>query len=76
MKAHVSQKKKDVVTEFSQLLDKYPVIGVVNMANLPTKQLQNMRSKLREKETVLKMTKKRLMKLVFENSKKKKDSYR
>ena len=68
--AHVSQKKKDTVSEFAHLLDHYPVIGVVNMENLPTKQLQTMRSKLRDKETVLRMTKKRLMKLAFSKSKK------
>ena len=68
--AHVSQKKKDVVSEFAHLIDEYPVIGVVNMKNLPTKQLQTMRSKLRDKETVLIMTKKRLMKIAFSKSKK------
>jgi len=70
MKAHVSEKKKEVVAEFAELIDKYPVIGVVNMANLPTKQLQNMRSTLRDGKTVLRMTKKRLMKIAFEKAKK------
>jgi len=69
--AHVSEKKKKIVAEFVQLLDQYPVIGTVNMANLPTKQLQNMRKKLREKGTVLRMTKKRLMKQAFAIAKKK-----
>ena len=68
--AHVSQKKKDVVSDFAKLIEQYPVIGVVNMQNLPTKQLQTMRSKLRERETVLIMTKKRLMKIAFSKSKK------
>jgi len=70
VEAHVSQKKKDVVSQFSKLIEGYPVIGVVNMQNLPTKQLQTMRSKLREKETVLIMTKKRLMNIAFSKSKK------
>jgi len=70
VEAHVSQKKKDTVSQFAQLLEKYPVIGVVNMNNLPTKQLQTMRSKLRDRETVLIMTKKRLMKIAFSKSKK------
>ncbi len=68
--AHVSQKKKDIVNHFVKLIEQYPVIGVVNMKNLPTKQLQFMRSKLRDKETVLIMTKKRLMKIAFSKSKK------
>ena len=68
--AHVAQYKKDIVKEFTDLVDAYPIIGVVNMQNLPTKQLQNMRERLREK-VVLKMTKKRLMKIILEKSKKK-----
>ena len=40
-KAHVSDKKKKVVEEFVELIEKYPVIGVVNMTNLPTKTVQD-----------------------------------
>ena len=68
--AHVSEKKKEVVAEFSKLLEDYPVVGIVNMVNLPAKQVQGMRAKLRDKKTVLKMTKKRLMKLAFESTSK------
>ncbi len=68
----VPEKKKKTVAEFVNLIDTYPVIGVVNMKNIPTKQLQIMRRKLREKDTVLKMTKKRLMKIAFSKAKKKK----
>jgi large subunit ribosomal protein L10 len=68
--AHVSENKKKVVEEFTELIDKYPVIGIVNMVNLPAKQVQGMRAKLRDKKTVLRMSKKRLMKIVFANSKK------
>jgi large subunit ribosomal protein L10 len=68
--AHVAESKKKVVQEFIGLMDKYPVIGVINMANLPTKTVQGMRSKLRDKGTVLKMTKKRLMKIAFSKAKK------
>lgn len=69
--ASVSEAKKDTVKEFVELLDSYPVIGVVNMSNLPTKTVQQMRAKLRDKNTVLKMTKKRLMKLAFAQAKRK-----
>ena len=68
--AHVSESKKKTVEEFTNLLKEYPVIGVVNMANLPGKTVQKMRAKLRDKGTILKMTKKRLMKIAFKNSKK------
>jgi len=70
-KAHVSEKKKQTVKEFAELIEKYPVIGVVNMNNLPTRTVQEMRAKLREKGTVLRMTKKRLMKHAFEKASKK-----
>jgi large subunit ribosomal protein L10 len=67
--AHVSEDKKQAVDEMVKLMDEYPVIGVVNMQSLPTKTVQSMRSKLRSKGTVLKMTKKRLMKIAFTKSK-------
>ncbi len=67
--AHVSQKKKDTVKEFGKLVEKYPIIGIVNMENLPAKQLQTMRANLRN-TVVLKMTKKRLMKIILDKSKK------
>ncbi|MBN2368665.1 50S ribosomal protein L10 [Candidatus Woesearchaeota archaeon] len=68
--AHVSEQKKKTVEEFVELIDRYPVIGLVDMGNIPAKQLQNMRAALRDKDTVLRMTKKRLMKIAFSKSKK------
>jgi large subunit ribosomal protein L10 len=68
--AHVAESKKKTVNEFGKLIDSYPVIGIVNMTNLAAKQVQGMRSKLRAKSTVLRMTKKRLMKIAFKSSKK------
>jgi len=53
-------KKKKVVKEVVELIKKYPIVGVVNMENLPTPQLQRMRSQLRNKVDLL-MTKRRLM---------------
>ena len=69
--AHVSDDKKQAVADMVKLMDEFPVIGVVNMQSLPTKTVQSMRAKLRSKGTVLKMTKKRLMKIAFTQSKKK-----
>lgn len=67
--AHISEQKKNAVAEFTKLIEEYPIIGIVNMQNLPTKQLQNMRENLRGK-VLLRMTKKRLLKIVFNDSKK------
>ena len=53
-------KKKEVVKKVTDLIKKYPIIGVVNMENLPTPQLQRMREQLRGKVDLL-MTKKRLI---------------
>ncbi len=55
-------------------MDKYPIVGVVNMENLPSPQLQKMRAQLRGKVEIC-MTKRRLLKRVVDQTKaKKKDS--
>jgi len=66
--AHVSDFKKKVVKELEDLFKQYPIIGVVNMENLPAPQLQSMKSELRDK-VQLYMTKKRLIKIAIENTK-------
>ncbi|MBW3005105.1 50S ribosomal protein L10 [Candidatus Woesearchaeota archaeon] len=53
-------KKKNVVKQVADLIKQYPIIGVVNMENLPTPQLQRMRAQLRGKVDLL-MTKRRLI---------------
>jgi large subunit ribosomal protein L10 len=63
--AHVSQKKKEIVKHVVEQLKESPIIGIVNMQSLPAQQLQAMREKLR-KDVYLFMTKKRLMKIAFE----------
>ncbi|MBR9692314.1 50S ribosomal protein L10 [Candidatus Woesearchaeota archaeon] len=65
-----SAAKKETVAEFVKLIDEFPIIGVVDMENLPAKQLQHMRAKLREQDIVLKMTKRRLIAKAFEQAKK------
>ena len=67
-KAHVSEAKKKVVANLVKLIKENPIIGVVNMENLPASQLQKISAKLRD-NVVLTMTKKRLMKLAFEKTK-------
>ena len=69
--AHVAESKKKVVKEFSELVNSYPVIGIVNMENLPTAQLQKMREQLRDK-VVIRMTKRRLINIVLNDLKEKK----
>ena len=69
MKAHVSEAKKTVVKELVGLIKKYPIVAAVNMENLPGKQLQNMRSQLRDK-VELRMTKRRLIIKAFEAAEK------
>ncbi len=69
VKAHVSEEKKQVVKEFTKLIDSYPIIAAVDVENLPALQLMNMRKSLRGKAE-LRMTKRRLMYKAIEASKK------
>ena len=69
--AHVAQYKKDIVSNLINLISEYPIIGVVNMENLPAPQLQAMRAQLRGK-FIFTMTKRRIIKIAFEDSKSKK----
>ncbi len=67
--AHVSDEKKALVKEFTDLMNKYPVIAIVDVENLPARQLMIMRRNLQGK-AVLKMTKGRLIKIAIEKSNK------
>ena len=58
--SRASPKKKNVVKKMVDLFKQYPIVGVVNMENLPTPQLQRMRAQLRGKVDLV-MTKRRLM---------------
>jgi large subunit ribosomal protein L10 len=66
--AHVAEYKKEIVTGLIKLINQYPIIGIVNMENLPAPQLQAMRAQLR-KDFHITMTKRRLIKLAFEQAK-------
>lgn len=66
--AHVADYKREIVNNLVNLITEYPIIGVVNMENLPAPQLQNMRAQLRGKFLIT-MTKRRLIKLAFEQTK-------
>lgn len=67
-KAHVSENKKKVVQEFTDLLKQYPIIAAVNMQNMPAPQLQKMRAILRE-NVIIRMTKRRLIRIAIEHAK-------
>ena len=66
--AHVAEYKKKVVKNIVDLSSQYPIIGAVNMENLPAPQLQKMRAHLRDKIKFA-MTKKRLIKIALEQIK-------
>ena len=72
-KTHVSEKKKEQVAEFIKFVDENPMIGIVNLANLPSQQLNNMRKQLRGKVNI-KMGKARLIKIALEKAKSKKQN--
>ena len=65
----VPEHKKKLVQTLINLIDKNNIVGMINMENLPAKQLGSMRSQLRGK-VVLLMTKKRFIKFALDNSKK------
>ncbi len=65
VKAHVSTWKKDEVKELVQLLQKYKVIGIADMTNMPSAQLQKMRQGMKGK-TLIKMTKGRLLRIAID----------
>lgn len=60
--AHVAQWKKDEIKEIKKLVEDHQVIGVVNVGPVPGKQIQKIRASLRGDGTVIKMSRKRLMK--------------
>jgi large subunit ribosomal protein L10 len=67
--AHVSESKKQKVKELADAINSYSVIGIVNMENLPAKQLQLMRRDLRG-IVLITMSKKTIIKKAFEGVKK------
>ncbi len=64
----VPQKKQDEVTNIVKLLKSYPVICLVDIENLPSAQFQKIRHLL-SKVALIKVSKKRLMKIAFEQVK-------
>ncbi len=68
--AHIAPYKLEVVSKLAKLMVEYPIIGAVNMENLPASQLQTMRGKLRNDVEIV-MTKRRLIKIAIKEAAKK-----
>ena len=64
--AHVAEWKKEEVIELKGIIDKYDVVGIVDLLNIPAKQLQEMRKNLNGK-AVIRMSKKNLIDLALED---------
>ncbi|MCD6276123.1 MAG: 50S ribosomal protein L10 [Thermoplasmata archaeon] len=65
--AHVASWKYEFVDKIVKLSQEYPVIGIVNINNIPAAQMQKMRRELRN-EAVLIVGRNRLIKLALEKS--------
>ena len=66
----VNPKKKILVHKLVADIRKSPVVGIVNMENLPAAQLQVMRSTLKKQQVSIIMARKRLLHRALEESKK------
>ncbi len=69
---HISEAKRKEVADIKRLVTEYPVMGVVNLETLPALMLQRMKKNLRD-TVVFKVTKKRFMKIAFDQLKEKKN---
>ncbi len=65
----VNEKKTGTVKEMLKDVEKYPVVGIVNLYKLPARDLMNIKQKLKGKARVH-MVKKTLMNIILEKSKK------
>jgi len=62
----VSERKKQEVTEIKELIEKYPVVGLIDLFKMPSRQLQAIRKSMR-KDTIIKMCEKSVLSLAFKN---------
>ena len=68
----VSEKKKQELVQLKETVEKYPVIGIIDLFKMPSKQLQAIRKSLR-KEVLIKMSKKGIITLALKDVKNKKN---
>lgn len=64
--AHVAEWKKEEVNEIKGLINTHEVVGIVDLLNIPAKQLQEMRKSLNDK-AVIRMSKKNLIDLALKD---------
>ena len=64
--AHVAEWKKEEVKELIEIINKHDVVGIVDLMNIPAKQLQEMRKNLKN-DAVIRMAKKNLIDLALED---------
>jgi large subunit ribosomal protein L10 len=62
----VSEKKKQELAEIKELIEKYPVVGLLDMFKMPSRQLQYVRKSIR-KDALIKMCKKNVLLLALKN---------
>src|SRR3989338_128538 len=67
-KPHISQYKKNEVNRVKNLLQKYKIIAIADMTNMPSVQLQKLRSSIKD-SVLITMSKARLIKIVFDELK-------
>src|SRR3989338_10635277 len=67
----VSEIKKQFVQRLVQEIEHSPIVGLVNMQNLPAPQLQTMRTTLGAKKVTIVMARKRLLQRALQQSTKK-----
>jgi len=67
----VKEEKVEEVEKLKEMIEEHSVIGLIDMFKMPSKQLQEIRKKARNK-ALIKMSKKRLLKLAMEGSSKEK----
>ena len=65
--AHVAPWKYEFVEKIAKLIQEYPVVGVVNIENIPAAQMQKMRANLRGKSLLI-VGKNRLIRLAFQKA--------
>ncbi|GAA5818447.1 MAG: 50S ribosomal protein L10 [Methanobrevibacter sp. CfCl-M3] len=65
--AHIAEWKKEEVKDLKSLIDSHSVVGIVDLLNIPAKQMQQMRRSLIGKAKI-KMSKKNLIDLALKDS--------
>jgi len=61
------EQKEQKVEEFTEKIESHPVVGILDMQNLPSRQLQQMKKEMKEFADI-KMSRKTLMKIAIDNA--------